>query len=82
MENYNSLQLSNDSVAHNCAEEVQDSKQETPTNFIVSTLEDENDGDFSQEDLSLREASITSIFPRSNKPSLMTVSKHNLRFRR
>ncbi len=39
------------------AYEVQDSDgNETPTEFVVSTLEDENDGDFSAGDLSLREA--------------------------
>jgi hypothetical protein len=37
--------------------EVQNSNNEEPsTSFVVSTLEDENDGDFSDGDLSLREA--------------------------
>ena len=36
--------------------EVQDDGGEAPTDIIVSTTEDENDGDFSQGDLSLREA--------------------------
>ena len=39
------------------AYEVQDGDgNETPSEFVVSTLEDENDGDFSAGDLSLREA--------------------------
>ena len=36
--------------------EVQDDGGETPTELVVSILEDENDGDFSTGDLSLREA--------------------------
>ena len=36
--------------------EVQDDGGETPTDLIISTTEDENDGDFSDGDLSLREA--------------------------
>ena len=38
------------------AYEVQDSGGEVPDELVVSTLEDENDGDFSAGDLSLREA--------------------------
>ena len=36
--------------------EVQNDGGETPTDLVVSTTEDENDGDFSDGDLSLREA--------------------------
>ena len=36
--------------------EVQEDGGETPTDLVVSILEDENDGDFSDGDLSLREA--------------------------
>jgi hypothetical protein len=49
MDDHKILQF-NDTVA------IDSFNEETVNNFVVSTLEDENDGDFSQGDLSLREA--------------------------
>lgn len=56
MDNNNSTFVSNSDATVNFIDEVQDNNESTQTNFVVSTLEDENDGDFSTGDLSLREA--------------------------
>lgn len=52
--------MENNNAVTDYIDEIDDNSEEVSVNFTVSTLEDENDGDFSEGDLSLREAIVLS----------------------